>query len=160
MLFLIETELLDPDYSSNLLLKLANKIFAYTIKGQLINPRLRDKVEIVTAGVDRYFQTNLQGGKEIRYKISYDWEKFRNDRACGKPVVASDVEIIRDIIGEKNCGLLAKPGNAGDFAEKIRMLLEDDSLRKKLCENDRKAVIEKYTWDKAGEDILGCENRK
>ncbi len=74
--------------------------------------------------------------------------------ACGKPVVASDVEIIRNIFNENRCGLLAKPGDAGDFAEKIRMLLGDAGLRKEFSENGRKAVIEKYTWERVAEEIL------
>jgi len=42
-------ELLDPDYS-NLSLRLANRIFAYTKR--IVEPSLHDKVEIVSAGVD------------------------------------------------------------------------------------------------------------
>jgi glycosyltransferase involved in cell wall biosynthesis len=78
--------------------------------------------------------------------------------ACGKPVVASDLEIIRDIINENQCGLLAKPGNADDFASKIRMLLEDEALRKQFGENGRKAVMEKYTWDKVADRIDAAKN--
>jgi glycosyltransferase involved in cell wall biosynthesis len=73
--------------------------------------------------------------------------------ACGKPIVASDLEIIRDIITENKCGLLAKPGDSGDFAAKIKPLLEDEALRKQFGENGRKAVIEKYTWDRGVEKI-------
>ena len=73
--------------------------------------------------------------------------------ACGKPVVASDLEIIRDIIRENEGGLLAKAGDAKDFAAKIKVLLEDETLRKKFGENGRNAVINKYTWDKVAETI-------
>ncbi|HID42178.1 MAG TPA: glycosyltransferase, partial [Archaeoglobaceae archaeon] len=71
--------------------------------------------------------------------------------ACGKPVVASDLEIIRGII-ENKCGLLAKP-NAEDFAEKTLMLLKDVKLSKKLGESSKKAV-KKYTWDKVVDVVL------
>jgi glycosyltransferase involved in cell wall biosynthesis len=74
--------------------------------------------------------------------------------ACGKAVVASDLEIIRDVIKDTKCGLLAKAGDVEDFAEKIKRLLDDDILRKRLGENGRKAV-EKYSWDKVAEKILG-----
>lgn len=72
--------------------------------------------------------------------------------ACGKPVVASDIGIVRDVVEENKCGLVAKP-DVEDFAEKIRMLLEDASLRKELGENGLEAV-KNYTWDKIGEEIL------
>jgi len=73
--------------------------------------------------------------------------------ACGKPVVASDLEIIRDIISANRCGLLAKPGNAEDFASKIEVLLRDEKMRERMGKNGRKAVS-KYTWDSVADAIL------
>ena len=73
--------------------------------------------------------------------------------ACGKPVVASDLEIIRDIISANRCGLLAKPGNAEDFASKIEVLLRDEKMRERMGKNGRKAVL-KYTWDSVANAIL------
>jgi glycosyltransferase involved in cell wall biosynthesis len=74
--------------------------------------------------------------------------------ACGKAVVASDLEIIRDLIRDTKCGLLAKAEDIDDFAEKIKRLLDDEAQRKKLGENGRRAV-ELYSWDKVAEKILG-----
>ena len=76
--------------------------------------------------------------------------------ACAKPVVASDVEVVKDIINENRCGLLAKQGDAEDFAEKIKMLLEDEALRKRFGDNGRKAAIGKYTWERVAEEIYDC----
>jgi glycosyltransferase involved in cell wall biosynthesis/predicted nucleic acid-binding protein len=100
---------------------------------------------------------NPRGFRDMeRYGFYFSPIKIFEYMACGKPVVASDLEIIRDIIKENQCGLVAKPGDAEDFAEKIRMLLGDAGLRKQFGENGRKAVIEKYTWDKVAEKI--CDN--
>ena len=74
--------------------------------------------------------------------------------ACGKAIVASDLEIIRDTIRDTKCGLLVKAGDIEDFAEKIKLLLEDDVLRKKLGDNGRKAVG-RYSWDNVAEKITG-----
>lgn len=73
--------------------------------------------------------------------------------ACGKAVVASDLDIIRDIILENKCGLLAKP-DAEDFAAKVKILIDDARLRNRLGKNGKKAVL-KYTWDKVADKILG-----
>ncbi|MCW3136530.1 MAG: glycosyltransferase family 4 protein [Canidatus Methanoxibalbensis ujae] len=73
--------------------------------------------------------------------------------ACGKAIVASDLEIIRDIISANKCGLLAKPGNAEDFASKIEVLLRDEKMRERLGKNGRKAAL-KYTWDSVADAIL------
>jgi len=98
---------------------------------------------------------NPSGFREMeRYGFYFSPIKIFEYMACGKPVVASDLEIIRDIINENQCGLLAKPGNAEDFASKIRTLLEDEALREEFSENGRKAVIEKYTWERVAEEIL------
>jgi glycosyltransferase involved in cell wall biosynthesis len=110
----------------------------------------------ITAGDVAVAPYNPKGFKEMeKYGFYFSPIKIFEYMACGKPVVASDLEIIRDIINENKCGLLAKPGDAEDFAEKIRMLLEDEALKKRMGENGRKAVIEKYTWDRVTKDILG-----
>ncbi|MDD3420923.1 MAG: glycosyltransferase family 4 protein [Methanocellales archaeon] len=102
--------------------------------------------------------------KGFRYMEKYGFYfspiKIFEYMACRKPVVASDVDIIRDIINENRCGLLAKPGDAEDFAEKIRMLMKDGVLREKFGDNGRNAVIEKYTWEKVADKIYGCMEGK
>ncbi|GEM_PF-1338757 len=66
-------ELLDTDYS-NLSLKLANKIFAYTKK--IINPNLHNKVEIVSAGVDTtIFKPTYREDEDIRRKYHLEDKK-------------------------------------------------------------------------------------
>lgn len=95
-----------------------------------------------------------------RYGFYFSPIKIFEYMACRKPVVASDLEIIRDIINENRCGLLAKPGDAEDFAEKIRMLMEDEVSRKKFGDNGRNAVIGKYTWEKVADKIYGCMEAK
>jgi len=73
--------------------------------------------------------------------------------ACGKAIVASDLEIIRDIISANRCGLLAEPGNAEDFTSKIEVLLRDENMRERIGKNGKKAVL-KYTWDSVADAIL------
>ena len=100
---------------------------------------------------------NPKGFREMeKYGFYFSPIKIFEYMACRKPVVASDLEIIREIINENRCGLLAKPGDAEDFAEKIRMLMEDGVSRKKFGDNGRNAVIEKYTWERVAEEIYDC----
>jgi len=67
--------------------------------------------------------------------------------ACGKPIVASNVEIVRDLVKENECGMVAEPGDIDDLANKIRKILNNLILREKLGKNGRKAVLEKYSWN-------------
>jgi len=66
--------------------------------------------------------------------------------ACGKPVIASDLDIIRDIIKHCKCGILAKPNDTEDFATKITKLLDNKKLIKKMGMSGRR-VVSKYSWD-------------
>jgi len=73
--------------------------------------------------------------------------------ACGKPVVAGDTGIVKELIMETKCGLIAKSDNPEDFAEKIRILIENEGIARELGENGLKAV-KNYTWDVIAEEIL------
>jgi len=68
--------------------------------------------------------------------------------ASGLPVVATNVGGIPEIIRESESGLLVPPGNELELRNAIEKLLLDDDLREWLGNNGRKAVEEKYSWDK------------
>ncbi|MGA3286518.1 MAG: glycosyltransferase family 4 protein [Bacteroidota bacterium] len=57
--------------------------------------------------------------------------------SLGKPVIASNIDGIPEVLHEHENGLLFEPGNAAELAQKIRMLTEDETLRLKLSENAR-----------------------
>lgn len=64
--------------------------------------------------------------------------------AAGRPVVATALPEIRKILSK--CGLLAKPENAKEFAEKILELTRNQSLRLEMGKRARKLAEEKYSW--------------
>jgi len=90
--------------------------------------------------------------------------------ACGVPVVASNVCAIPEVIDNGVNGILIQPGSVGELAEAICRLLGDPSLRRKMGDNARKTVLEKFNWKvnaiKTVEvyqqilDSLSCKNRK
>jgi glycosyltransferase involved in cell wall biosynthesis len=103
---------------------------------------------------------NPKGFKEMeKYGFYFSPIKVLEYMACGVPIVASDVELVRDIINGNNCGLLAKPGNANDFAEKIKILLNNKKLSKMYGNNGRETV-KKYSWDIVVDKILDFYNFK
>lgn len=55
--------------------------------------------------------------------------------ALGKPIVASAIAGMREMIEDGQTGLLFKPGDAGDLAAKLRLLCLDPALRRRLSEN-------------------------
>ncbi|MEM3395967.1 MAG: glycosyltransferase [Thermoplasmata archaeon] len=73
--------------------------------------------------------------------------------ASGKPVVVSDIPGVNEVIEDGKEGLLCKPMNPEDLAEKIKTLLENPELAKTLGENGRKKALEKYHWKKVAKDV-------
>jgi len=74
--------------------------------------------------------------------------------ACGKPVVASDVPLINNIIREAKCGILVDPNDAKAHASAILYLLEHPEEARKMGENGRKAVVEKYNWETESRKLI------
>ncbi len=72
--------------------------------------------------------------------------------AAQKPIIASDLPSIREALNEKNA-LLFEAGSAEDLAKKISMLLDDETLGKKLS---MRAIedVKNYTWKKRAESII------
>jgi len=68
--------------------------------------------------------------------------------ACGKPVIASNLPGVRSVVSDGEDGLLVKPGDVVDLAEKIQTLLDDPQLRREMGQRGRAKVEAKYAWPK------------
>ena len=62
--------------------------------------------------------------------------------ACGKPIVASKVDGIRDSYRDGREGFLVPPGDIQLFAERLTRLIEDPLLRRKMGEAGKAAARE------------------
>jgi len=67
--------------------------------------------------------------------------------ACGVPVVASNVCAIPEAIDNGVNGILIQPSSIDELADAICRLLGDSSLRRKMGDNARKTVVEKFDWN-------------
>ncbi|PIP34236.1 hypothetical protein COX22_00035 [Candidatus Falkowbacteria bacterium CG23_combo_of_CG06-09_8_20_14_all_49_15] len=72
--------------------------------------------------------------------------------ASGRPIIASDLPSIREILNESNC-LLVKPNDPADLAEKIRLLATDKNLADRLAVRAQQDA-KQYDWRKRAEKIL------
>ncbi|MEW6125508.1 MAG: glycosyltransferase [Acidobacteriota bacterium] len=66
--------------------------------------------------------------------------------AMEKPVVASRLGQIAEVIQNQTNGLLVEPGNVNELTQAIERLAGDEGLRKRLGEAARQTVIQKFTW--------------
>jgi len=74
--------------------------------------------------------------------------------AASKPVIATDIEGINEIIIDGQNGLFVPPANAHALADKINILLSDKSLAQRLSENGRESVTQKFSVQKMTEEVI------
>lgn len=65
----------------------------------------------------------------------------------GKPSVAFDVGGIREWLDDGTVGLLARPGDAHDLADKLGRLLDDTPYRRQLGRQGREHVRARFSFD-------------
>lgn len=72
----------------------------------------------------------------------------------GKPIIASDLPVLREVLSDKINALLVDPVDPKAWANKIQVLREDVTLRRKIAENAQHDFFNIYTWDKRAAHIL------
>lgn len=68
--------------------------------------------------------------------------------ACGKPVIASRVGGLVDVVKHNFNGFLVKQKSPKELASKLALLLKDKRLCKKLSANARKHAEQNYSWNR------------
>ena len=66
--------------------------------------------------------------------------------ACSRPVLASRLPALEEIVRDGTNGLLATAGDPRDFATKLERLLGSEKLRARLGQSGRREVLDTRTW--------------
>ena len=74
--------------------------------------------------------------------------------ACGRPIVASDIEVAREITGESECALLVSPEQVNDLAKGIISLIEDGEIRKEMSIRGREYAVYNFDRKKLAEGLI------
>jgi glycosyltransferase involved in cell wall biosynthesis len=74
--------------------------------------------------------------------------------AVGLPVIASNFPLWKEIVEVNNCGLCVDPLNPKEIAQAIEYLLAHPEEARRMGENGRRAVLEKYNWEKERAKLL------
>jgi len=74
--------------------------------------------------------------------------------ACEKPVIASAIGGIKDVIENGVSGTLVPPGDVDALKENIIRILSDEQLAHELGKNARKRVVDRFSLDRMVEDTL------
>lgn len=78
--------------------------------------------------------------------------------ASGKPIVASGLPSIREVLSDEEA-ILIPAGDLRSLAEGIQRAIDDQELAHRIAEKARQKVQE-YTWEKRAEKILGFIREK
>ncbi len=76
--------------------------------------------------------------------------------ASGRPVVATRHGGLAEVVEHGRTGLLVKPGDHRELAEAIVELLQDEKRRVSMGREARRVAVEKYSWDRVLDSILGA----
>ncbi len=80
--------------------------------------------------------------------------KFFEYMEAGIPIIASNFPTWKRVVEENECGLCVDPENKDEIKNAIEYLIENPKKAKKMGENGKKAVAEKYNWAKEKEKLL------
>ena len=79
--------------------------------------------------------------------------------AAGRPLLASNMPIVRELVREDVDGLLFSPNDPDDLARQANALLKDTELSNRLAESAAAHVREKFTWHEAQKKLLKVYER-
>ena len=74
--------------------------------------------------------------------------------ACGKPVVTTNGSSLPELVIDEKGGFLCEMDNVKEFAESIRIIAEDASLRREMGIFNRNRVEKKFTLDRMVKEYI------
>jgi len=133
---------------------LNEKIIEYKLKknieftGWLPYHEIGDKIQKCNVGLILFKPT-------LNNKLAGPPNKLFNYMQYGLPIIAPSFCFeTKNIIDETNCGILIQSITTENVYNAVKNLLNDHKKNKKMGENGRKAVLEKYNWENEGKKLL------
>ena len=74
--------------------------------------------------------------------------------ASSRPLIASNMPIVRELVREDIDGLLFSPNDPEDLARKVLLLLNDVELSKRLADSATKRALTKFTWHESQKKLV------
>jgi glycosyltransferase involved in cell wall biosynthesis len=138
------------------------------VRAEISRRGLDDRVEL-TGMVPRAHAVELLGACDVcvsPHVPNPDGSRFFGSptklfeyMGLGRPIVASDLEQIGEVIDHERTGLLCPPGDAQAAADAVLRLLGDPDLRRRLGHAALEEARTTYSWDAHGRRILDAANR-
>jgi len=110
----------------------------------------QDKMEIIFNTCDIFVQPNI--------KIPGSMEGFGitaiEAAACKRVVLASNIEGLKDAVKNNENGIALESGNAEQWIDKIKEVMENDRFREEFGEKAKKFIEDNFTWEKISKKYL------
>jgi glycosyltransferase involved in cell wall biosynthesis len=74
--------------------------------------------------------------------------------AAGKPIIASDLPVLREVLKHKYNALMVPPDDVGQWKAALLQLMNDSELRQRLGAQARDDLEKKYTWKVRAQNVL------
>lgn len=85
--------------------------------------------------------------------------KILESMAAGTPVVASDLEVVREIMQDREHGKLVRPDRPDALARALRIALEYPDQLVEMGKKAQKHIEEHYTWDHISHQLTAVYKR-
>jgi len=72
----------------------------------------------------------------------------------GLPVIASNYPSMEGLINNNKCGVCVDPMDPKEIAKAVEYFIEHPDEARKMGENGRKAVLNKYNWENDSKKLL------
>ena len=95
-----------------------------------------------------------------KFDYFYSPIKVHEYKSCGKPIIASGIGTLKELVKHKVNGLQVNEQNPAQIANAIVFLIKNKKLADKMGALNRKEVLEKYNWDKINSEILAQINKQ
>jgi len=113
-------------------------ISQYNLPNNMFLLGWREDIPEILSAIDVFALTSLWEGLPISVLEAF---------ASHKPVVATDTGGVREVVFENKTGFLAPLGDVKAMAEKVKILLNDKSLRLKMGDNAHSSLGVSYRLD-------------
>lgn len=150
-----------PDWKLCLLGNINSKLFIDEINNLILKLKIKENVELISHV--SYLNKEKYSSKSSIGVVTY--LPFANNISClpnkifdymlvGLPVVASNFLLWKEIIENSRCGLTVNPQDPKDIAAALEYLICNSVEARRMGENGRKAVQEKYNWEQESGKLI------
>lgn len=74
--------------------------------------------------------------------------------SMGLPVIMSDYSYAREVLNEYEFGILVNPDNIDEISNKIQYLFDNPDVTKKMGQEGRRAVLERFNWSNEEKKLI------